>query len=127
MATRLRRRLRTVRKKISSVRLNDSPSRGPAIRPAKNVPVPGVASQETSNTAGSLYALRTTGGVRITWRCRPGTGGRQETESSTLPTGGDPQSTTNADSSRNGDQAFTMRGKVSGSATFVAGAAASPG
>ena len=44
MAIRLRRRLRSVRKKSSKVRLMDSPSRGPAIRPAKKVPVPGVES-----------------------------------------------------------------------------------
>src|ERR1022692_4810741 len=64
MAIRLRRRLRNTRKKTSSVRLNDRPSSGPAIRPAMNVPVPGVESQEISNRAGSAYSLSTTGGNR---------------------------------------------------------------
>ena len=77
--------------------------------------------------AASAYSLATTGGMRITCRCRPGTGCFMETESSTLVTGANPHSTTNTDSSRNGDQAFTMRGKVSGSALSTTGGAASPG
>src|ERR1019366_4316274 len=126
IATKLSFRLRNTRKKTFIVRLNDRPSSGPAISPAMNVPVPGVESHEMSNIAGSAYAFTTTGGVRTTNICRPGTGCFQDTESSALATGANPQITTNAESSRNGDQAFTSRGKVSGSSRFTAGAAASP-
>src|ERR1017187_4475302 len=87
MATRLRLRLRKVRKRISNVRLNDRPSSGPAIRPAMKVPVPGVESQEMSNMAGSAYDLRTAGGCRIPGRWSPGSGCFQEKESRNLVTG----------------------------------------
>ena len=66
--------LRSVRKKICSVRLKERPRSGPAIRPAKKVPVPGVESHETSKKALSAYCWATTGGVRITCRWSPGTG-----------------------------------------------------
>src|SRR5437764_13741484 len=108
IATRLSRNRQVLRKKTCSVRLNDSPTRGPAIRPAMNVPVPTVESHETSKNAISAYCFGTTGGVRITCKCRPGAGGFQETVSSTLVMDGCRHSTTKAARSRKGDHATRL-------------------
>ena len=103
--------------------MKDKPKSGPAIRPAKNAPVPGVESQEISNSAGSAYSLGTTGGVRITCMCSPGTGCFHETRSSTLVTDGIPHSTTRTASRRNGDQASRILPAPRLSADFLGGGA----
>ena len=53
IANRLHRSRQVLRQKTCNVRLKDSPTRGPAIKPAMNVPVPTVESHEMSKIADS--------------------------------------------------------------------------
>src|ERR1035441_2503777 len=96
MAATLRRIRQQQRTKTVRVCLRERPSSGPLIKPARNAAVPGVAIHEKSNRADSANGLAVTGGMRITSRCRPGTGGFQEVRSSNLATGGAPHNTTSA-------------------------------
>src|SRR5215472_11987117 len=122
MAIRLQRNRQKDRIKTSKVRLSERPASGPAIRPAKKMPVPGVESHVTSKRAGSANGFAVTGGTRITWRWRPGTGCFHDVLSSTLLTEGSPQITTKAESSTKGIHAASTRPKV----RWYLAAAASP-
>ena len=109
MAATLRRIRQQQRTNTLRVLFKDRPNSGPLISPARNAAVPGVAIHEKSNRADSANGLAVTGGMRITSRCRPGTGGFQDVRSRTRATGGAPHNTTSALTIRNGDQARRYR------------------
>src|SRR5438477_9534341 len=91
------------------------------------MPVPVAESQTRLNRASSGLGCGTTGAVRTTARCSPGTSHPGVVVLSAFFTGGSPHANTNPVSSTHGTQADSTARRVSGSAVGASGAADSSG